>query len=204
MTGSFLLMAALLASALLGGCASSPTATFYTLRPERAQERMGTDAPAAIAIGAVAVPEIVDRPQLVLRITDTQVRLAEFDRWAEPLKRQIAGVIAADLAQLFPGAFISSYPQVADQAAAYHVSLDVQSFESVPGDAAVVSVLWAVRPPQHGAPVGGRSVVREPAGAPGNDALVAAHSRALAAVSRDIAAAIVSARGQSDADRSDR
>jgi hypothetical protein len=38
--------------------------------------------------------------------------------------------------------------------------------------------------------------VSEPAGAPGYDALVAAHSRALAAVCRDIAAAIRSARGE--------
>jgi len=36
----------------------------------------------------------------------------------------------------------------------------------------------------------GQSAVREPAGGPGYDALVAAHVRALAAVSRDIAAAI--------------
>jgi uncharacterized lipoprotein YmbA len=143
----------------------------------------------------VQVPEVVDRPQLVLRVNETQVRLDEFARWAEPLKRQIPHVIAADLAQLFPGALISNFT-LADPAAAYRVSVDVQSFESVPGDAAALSVLWVVRPPKPGTPVSGRSVVRERTTAPGYDALVAAHSRALAAVSRDIAAAIRAASGQ--------
>jgi uncharacterized lipoprotein YmbA len=193
MMRSSFLMAAALGIAVLGGCASSPQAVFYTLSPVRTQERIAMGTPAAIAIGPVAVPEIVDRSQLVLRVNETQVRLDEFARWAEPLKRQIPSVIAADLAQLFPTALISSDPQWADPAAAYQVSVDVLSFESAPGDAAAVSVSWTVRPPKQGAQVRGRSVVRERAGAPGYDALVAAHSRALAAVSRDIAAAIVSA-----------
>jgi uncharacterized lipoprotein YmbA len=193
MMRSSFLMAAALGIAVLGGCASSPQAVFYTLSSVRTQERIAMGAPAAIAIGPVAVPEIVDRSQLVLRVNETQVRLDEFARWAEPLKRQIPSVIAADLAQLFPTALISSDPQWADPAAAYQVSVDVLSFESAPGDAAAVSVSWTVRPPKQGAQVRGRSIVRERAGAPGYDALVAAHSRALAAVSRDIAAAIVSA-----------
>ncbi|MCY0853868.1 PqiC family protein [Cupriavidus sp. D39] len=189
-----LTIAAVLGVAFLGGCANSPQAAFYTLSPERPHERLEAGAPPAIAIGPVAVPEIVDRPQLVLRVNETQVRIDEFARWAEPLKKQIPSVIAADLAQLLPGALISSYPQLADQATAYQVSVDVQSFESAPGDAAAVSVLWSVRPPPKlGALVSGRSVVHEPAGAPGYDALVAAHSRALAIVSHDIAAAIRSA-----------
>ncbi|NUA29809.1 PqiC family protein [Cupriavidus basilensis] len=187
-------MAAVLGLAVLGGCASSPQPTFYTLTSVRAQERTDADVPAAIAIGPVAVPEMVDRPQLVLRVSATQVRVDEFARWAEPLKRQIPAVLAADLAQFFPGALVSGYPQWADPGTAYLVSVDVQTFDSAPGDAAVISAVWSVRPPKQGALVSGRSDVREPAGAAGYDALVDAHSRALAAVSRDIAGAIRAAR----------
>jgi uncharacterized protein len=189
-----LLTAMALALALVGGCASSPNASFYTLSPERPQEHTDTGAPvagapAAITIGDVTVPEIVDRPQLVLRVNANQVTLDEFARWADPLKSQIRRVIAADLALLFPGALVSGYPQYVDPASTYQVSIDVQSFESAPGETASVSVLWSVRPPK-GAPVSGRTVVHEPTGGPGYDALVAAHSRALAAVSRAIAAAL--------------
>ncbi|MDW3684304.1 PqiC family protein [Cupriavidus sp. CV2] len=190
------LMAAALGLAVLGGCASSPQPTFYTLTPGRPQQRADADVPVAIVIGPVAVPEMVDRPQLVLRVSATQVRLDEFARWAEPLKRQIPTVLAADLVQLFPGALVSSYPQWADPGTAYLVSIDVQKFDSAPGDAAVISVAWSIRPPKQGALVSGRSDVQEPAGGAGYDALVDAHSRALAAVSRDIAVAIRSTRRQ--------
>jgi uncharacterized lipoprotein YmbA len=176
--------------ALVGGCGSSPKSSFYTLSSERPQEQVDTRTPAAITIGIVTVPDIVDRPQLVLRVDANQVALAEFDRWADPLKSQIRRVIAADLALQFPGALVSGYPQNVDPASTYLVSIDVQSFESAPGDAASMTGLWSVRPPKLSAPVSGRTVVHEPTGGAGDDALVAAHSRALAAVGRDIAAAL--------------
>jgi uncharacterized lipoprotein YmbA len=187
-----------LAAALASGCASSPQASFYTLSAERPQEQTGTGTPTptttwAIVMGAVTVPEIDDRPQFVLRVDPNRITLDEFSRWADPLKSQIRRVIAADLALQFPGALVSGYPQGADSKLTYFVSVDVQSFESAP-EAASVSVLWSVKPPKEGAPVSGRTVVSEPTGAQGNDALVAAHSRAMAAVSAAIATAIRSTR----------
>jgi len=195
---TLLTTAVVLAAALANGCASSPQASFYTLSPERAQEQTetGTPAPAttwAIVMGTVTIPEINDRPQFVLRVDPNRITLDEFSRWAEPLKSQIRRVIAADLALQFPGALVSGYPQSVDPKLTYFVSVDVQSFESAP-EAASVSVLWSVKPPKEGAPVSGRTVVSEPTGAQGNDALVAAHSRAMAAVSAAIATAIRSTR----------
>jgi uncharacterized lipoprotein YmbA len=185
--------------ALVAGCASSPQASFYTLSAKRPQEQIETGTPTpvttwAIVMGTVTIPEIDDRPQFVLRVDPNRITLDEFSRWADPLKSQIRRVIAADLALEFPGALVSGYPQNVDPALTYFVSVDVQSFESAPGQAASVSVLWSVKPPKEGAPVSGRTVVSEPTGTQGNDALVAAHSRAMAAVSGAIAAAIRSTR----------
>jgi uncharacterized lipoprotein YmbA len=195
---TLLTTAVVLATALANGCASSPQASFYTLSTEPAQEQTGTGTPApattwAIVMGAVTIPEINDRPQFVLRVNPDRITLDEFSRWAEPLKSQIRRVIVADLALQFPGALVSGYPQNANPKMTYFVSVDVQSFESTP-EAASVSVLWTVKPPKEGAPMSGRTVVSEPVGAQGNDALVAAHSRAMASVSAAIAAAIRSTR----------
>jgi uncharacterized protein len=195
---SLLLTTMVLVLALVAGCASSPNASFYTLSPER-PEHTDTGAPAAgtptaITIATVTVPEIVDRPQFVLRVNPNQVTLDEFARWADPLKSQIRQVVAADLALDFPGALVSSYPQNVDPASTYQVSIEVQTFESAPGKMASVSVLWSVQPPKQGTPVSGRTVVHEATGGPGYDALIAAHSRAMAAVSGAIAAAIRSTR----------
>jgi uncharacterized lipoprotein YmbA len=195
---TLLTTAVVLAAALANGCASSPQASFYTLSPERAQEQTETGTPAptttwAIVMGAVTVSEIDDRPQFVRRVDVNRITLDEFSRWAEPLKSQIRRVIAADLAVQFPGALVSAYPQNVDPELTYIVSIDVESFESGP-EAASVSVLWSVKPPKEGKPVSGRTVVSEPTGTQGNDALVAAHSRAMATVSNAIAAAIRSTR----------
>jgi uncharacterized protein len=189
MTRAFLLAATIMVLALLGGCAGSPTSKFYTLSPSQPPTQVASDRPLSIAVDSISVPDIVDRPQFVLKIDANEVRIDEFARWAEPLKSQIPRVLAADLAQSIPGALVSTYPQRADQAG-YRVSVDVQSFESMPGDSVTVAALWSVRSPQKGATVSGRTVVHEPTSGSGYDALVDAHSRALAALSRDIAAAI--------------
>jgi uncharacterized protein len=185
---SFLVTAALLV--VMSGCANSPQAKFYTLSARAPQEHVQTAAPVNIAIDPVAVPDLVDRPQFVVRIDATQVKIDEFARWAEPLKSQITRVLAADLAQSMPGALVSASSSRADGAQTYHVWLDVQSSESAPGEMASVAALWSVRSPKQGATVSGHTIVHEPAGASGYDALVDAHSRALATVSSDIASAI--------------
>ncbi len=99
-------------------------------------------------------------------------------------------MLAADLAQALPGALVAGFGQWAGVAQSFHLVVDVQSFESAPGDTATLAVLWTVRSPKKGSSVSGRTVVHEPTNGPGYDALVDAHSRALASVSRDIAAVI--------------
>jgi hypothetical protein len=182
----------LLAAVALAGCSSPPKTNFYTLSPAAsAPARAEARAPYGVAIGLVAVPESLDRPQMVMRTGANQVSIAEFERWAGPLKSEIALAIAENLKPLLDGASVFTYPQGA--VADVNVSVDVQRFESVLGEAATVEVLWQVRPLK-GTPKSGRSTVREAATGAGYDSVVAAHGRALAAVSRDIAAAIRASR----------
>jgi hypothetical protein len=58
------------------------------------------------------------------------------------------------------------------------------------GEGVALEALWTVRRAGWGAPKTGRTVVSESAGSAGYEALVAAQSRALAAVSRDLAQAL--------------
>lgn len=192
MTRTSALPALLLAALVLAGCSSPPKTNFYTLSPAAsASARADAKVPYSVAIGPVGVPDSLDRPQMVVRAGANQVTIAEFERWAGPLKSEIALALAENLKPLLGGASVFTYPQGLD--ADVTVSVDVQRFESVLGEAATVEVAWQVRPVK-GAPRSGRSVVREAAGGAGYDAVVAAHGRALAAVSRDIAAAIRAAR----------
>ena len=67
----------------------------------------------------------------------------------------------------------------------------MQRFDSAPGDAATLSAAWIVRRTRDGKAEAGRTTVREPASGAGFDALAAAHSRALARMSQEIADVIL-------------
>jgi len=194
MTRDFRLIAMLvLAAATLTGCSSSPTSHFYMLS---APEQPAAAAVYSVAVGPVTVPEIVDRPQFVLRNGANEVTILEQTRWADSLQREIPRVIAANLAQALGDARVWAFPQGIGSEPDYRVAVDIQRFDSAPGDAATVEALWRVSPGdgKSGAVRSGRSRVHEPTKGMEYDALVAAHSRALASISRDIAEAIRAAR----------
>ncbi|MBC8741199.1 membrane integrity-associated transporter subunit PqiC [Paraburkholderia sp. UCT31] len=178
-----------LAGALLGAC-KSPATNFYTLSPDDSLSSTGASRPIAAVIGPVTIPEIVDRPQIVTRIANNEVAVNEFDRWAQPLGGDIGRVIAADLGALLNSPQISVFDAVRDPSVVWRVRIDVMRFESVPGRDVTVDVLWTVRPPGKVRAVTGRSVARESVSGPGFEPIIAAHDRALASVSRDIAAAV--------------
>jgi uncharacterized lipoprotein YmbA len=188
-------LAVLLTGAVLAGCGSSPKSSFYTLSTVAQPNQATAAAPYTIAIAAVVVPDVVDRPQFVTRSGANELTINEFARWGEPLKWEIPRVIAADLARELDGAYVSIYPQSSISNADFRLQLDVRRFDSLLGEAATVEVVWTVRPLK-GTAVNGRSFAREATAGAGYDALVAAHSRALASVSREIAAAVQAMRAK--------
>ncbi|WP_246270675.1 PqiC family protein, partial [Paraburkholderia solisilvae] len=159
-------LAALVALMALAGC-KSPNSSFYTLSPDASLERTGAPLQWAVAVGPVTIPELVDRPQLVTRVSDNEVALNEFARWGEPLKSGIARTIAADLGQLLGSARVSVAGQAALVQETCRVRVDIVRFDSVPGDAVTVDAQWVVRVPGKPLPLSGRTVAREPVGAAG-------------------------------------
>ena len=185
------LMTLCVAAALLAGCSRSPLVTFYTLNAVATPEVSAlSTAPVSVAIGPVTLPDRLDRPQLVVRTSANRVDILESHRWAETLKSEIPRIIAADLDVLLTPARVSAYPQNAGLDAGYRIMIDIQRFEMTAGEGVALDALWSVRRIDGGAVKTGRSVVSEPAGAAGYDALVAAQSRALAVVSRDMSLAL--------------
>ena len=184
-----LCLAVALTMITLVGCASSKS-EFYTLSAEAPRESVNRGSPVTVVVGAVTVPELVNRPQIVVRAGTNHVTIDEFARWADPLKSQIPRVFVADLSQLLNSPRVSTLPIGGDAAAAWRVRIDVQSFDASLGDTASVDVLWSVLPPGNAPPITGRTIASEPCAGAGYDAVVVAWSRALATVSRAIAAGI--------------
>lgn len=175
-----------LISAMLTGCSRSPRVMFYTLNAAATPESAAL-ARESVTIGPVTLPDLLDRPQLVVRTSANQVDILETHRWAESLKSEIPRIIAGNLDILLKPARISTYPQSAGADAGYRVMLDIQRLEMTEGKGVALDALWSIRRVEDGVLKSGRSAVSEPVGVVGYDPLVAAQNRALLVVSRDIA-----------------
>ncbi len=181
-------LGAVLTLALVLGCGSTAPSRFYTL----ASTATGGGAPAVstgVIVGPVSVPAAVDRPEFVVQVAPNRVEVDEFNRWAGPLGEAVARTVANDLAALLGTPDVATAP-FANFDPRYRVTISVQRFDSVQGEAALLEAVWAVRETAGGKTRSGRTVAREPLAGEGFDAIPAAHSRALAKLSADIAAAI--------------
>lgn len=182
----------------LGGCARSGTVNYYILRSMqgptghmkacRPQQRM------VVAVGPVSIPAYLDRPQMVTRSSPDTLRFAEFDRWAEPLGKNLARVVADNLSALLGGAHVCVFPWPGSMPVRYQVRVNIVHLEKIPGGKVILDASWdvltnngkkllAVR----------RSRVIEPVeAASGFRGVASAESRAAWALSREIAKVVAS------------
>ena len=180
---------------LLSGCGHSPPSSFYLLQSmpgiEKVKQTSRTGQGLAICVGPVMLPKYLDRPQIVTMTRTSEVKLASFHRWAEPLQDNFIGVLAENLSQLLGTDRIIIFPRESASSSDYQIMVTVIRFDGEPGSDAVLSARWSI----YGKGgkqelVSKKTDISEPAGAQGYEALVSAQSRAIAGLSKEIAGAI--------------
>src|SRR5262245_25612258 len=181
-------------SVLVGGCASQPS-RFYLLS---ALANIETASPGAsgqqgptIGVGPVTLPRYVDRPQIVTRTSPYEIKLAEFDRWAEALDSNFTRVLAENLSILLPTARVVMSPWPRATPIDYQITVDVTHFLSqVGGDSLLIADWTLFKGEGQEMLTSGRS--RFSASPSGQDypAIVAAMSQTVASLSREIATTI--------------
>lgn len=99
-----LVASAVLAIALLGGClgTSAPVA-FYVMEPLPGPVAGALPAPMSLGLGTLALPALLDRPQIVTELDANRVDLSEHHRWAEELAANVRRVLAQNLASRVTG-----------------------------------------------------------------------------------------------------
>jgi uncharacterized lipoprotein YmbA len=180
---------------IIGGCGRTQTARFYTLNAltDPPTERQAAPAARSVAVGLgpIRLPEYLDRPQIVTRISPNEVRFAEYHRWAGPLAGDLSSTLAENLSILLGTDRIALYPWKATTPIDCRVEIEVSRFDGKPGDSVVLESQWIVFSGDRRRVLGtSTSSLREPVNGKGCEALVAAQSRALAALGREIAEAI--------------
>jgi uncharacterized protein len=177
----------LLAAAAVAGCASTPP-NFYTLSAAAVPQSLPSDL--SVSVGPISVPALVDRPEIVSATGNNQVKVDEFNRWAAPLRDDIARVVAENLVLMLGTPQVTQTAQTASAGTRYRVIVEVQRLEAAPGEWAVFDALWTVRRTGDGQSLTGRTRLRQPLDQGGYAAVAAAYSQAVARLSEEVAAAV--------------
>lgn len=144
---------------LLAACRSEPI-QFHTLTPTQPG---GASGGADIQIESITVPPQVDRPQIVIRQGNAGLAILETQWWGASLSDELRSALVDQLVNSNPRRKVS-------------LRLDVQRFDSIPGQYALIDVKWRLRNLGEGdaASVTCRSTLQTPSGA-SIDELVVAH-----------------------------
>jgi uncharacterized lipoprotein YmbA len=134
----------------LTGCSiKSETAPsrFYMLRPIQ-EEAAPTSAAAAdgptLLLGPLEIPAYLDRPQIVTRAPGAEVKLSEFERWAEPLRDNIARVLADNLATLVPAPRVSARRTIQPKDPDLRVAVELIRLDGSLGGNVVLDAQWSL------------------------------------------------------------
>lgn len=179
----------------LAGCASSAPSRFYVLSslpgPNAESQASKDKCCIAIGIGPVELPAYLDRPQIVTRISENELNLAEFDKWAEPLKDNFSRVLLENLSTLLCADAISIFPWKGPTPIDYQVEVTVIRMDGNVGGNASLVARWAIfRENDRKMLMTRQSSFSMVINSEGYKALVSAQSRAIAELSREIAEAI--------------
>jgi hypothetical protein len=176
---------------LLAGCARTTPVSYYQLSALDTARTPPASAEAGkmvLGIGPVRLPEYLDRPQLVTRLTPNRLQLADSHRWAEPLGENISRVMGENLSALLGTDRILLYPWPASRGTDYQLLVEVLHFENESDGAARLVALWSVKG-KDGAIVlpEKRSGHSAPAASRDQEGRVAALNAALGSFCREIA-----------------
>ncbi len=180
---------------IMAGCASTAPTRFYSLSSlvasDATNETASADQDIAIGVGPVEIPDYLYRPQIITRTGRNEIKIADFDKWAGSLKTDISRVIAENLSVLLSTVRVYAYPWKNYIPVKYQIVVNVSRFDGSLGGDVVLKAHWTI--------LGGedKKVIltdtasfSEKTDGKDYDSLVAAKSRMLANLSREIATAL--------------
>jgi len=140
----------IIVASILSGCISgnTPGTSFYILNSLKPSENLvsetGKNETLSIEIVSLQLPQYLQRPQIVTRIGNNRLKLAEFDQWAGNLQKNMGRVLAKNLSQLLATPNVSISPYHPQSPADYRVEVDVLQFEKGSDGMIHLSARWSL------------------------------------------------------------
>ena len=175
---------------ILGCVPMKPPPNYYMLDPKLESELIGREHGMAIGVGPLSVASHLNRLTIVTRDSNTRLTLSEANQWAEPLREGIFKVIAISLAAELDTNRIYEVPQRRKRPLDYQVAIHILRLDGELKGEVVLMARWILSSgdgKNRKELVNRVSRIVEAAEAPGYEAFVEAQSRAIAALSKEIA-----------------
>jgi hypothetical protein len=179
---------ALFLAITLNGCGSSSPPRYHGLTIAAPTQSSGS-ARLLVEILPVALPERLNREEMVLTGAAGQLDVRDTDHWAAPLSDEIRQILTDSLWGYLRAADVYLAPVVpgAGGLASYRLALRVERFEAMPGHRAAVEGSWTVRLLPQGPPATCRANITVPLPDLTPDAAAAALSTATGQLARQVA-----------------
>ncbi|WP_408154755.1 PqiC family protein [Herbaspirillum lusitanum] len=185
----YTVLAALLATALLSACGTSPETRFYTLATPASAGAVQTDAARNVAANTaggqtfievlpVSVPERLARPQIVVRADATKVDVLEQERWSSPFNNELRDALAAGVSSRLGAIDVSRSGRPNDQPS-YRIAIELRDLDAARNGQVQAAFGWTITRSDDRKTAVCRMMVVEPVPGSGVDAVVAAMQKAV-------------------------
>ncbi len=177
------------------GCGTSPPTKFYLLSPVPVPNPETGDTQgqqlAIIRVDAVVIPSYLDRGEIVTRVSENEIHLADFHQWGEPLRDSLTIILALNLSRLLPADRFAVFPFKCPSPVDYQVNVEIVRMDGSLDRDVHLTAQWTILQGKENDIVTTRKSRFKASKAPMNyGELVTAQSRLLEALSREIAESI--------------
>ncbi len=135
--------------AVLAGCASTPTPRLYVFAPRDGWQKVAVrdveSSDYTIRFAAIKLPPYLDRPQIVTRVSDNEIKVDQFNRWGIPLNQSVVELLGGAIAQELPKAYADVVPATSRQSPGYLVQVDVLRLDGFLGGPVELIAQWRVQ-----------------------------------------------------------
>jgi uncharacterized protein len=130
----------------LSGCGTSKPSNFYILSDlgSHRTQLVSKTTRSVIGVGPITFAKYLNQPQIVTRNSLNQIKLDEFNRWAEPLADNFTRVLSKDLNATLKNHSVVVYPSANFESIQYQVTMSVDRFDATTEGKVIAEVSWVI------------------------------------------------------------
>ncbi|GJL73803.1 MAG: hypothetical protein NMNS01_30020 [Nitrosomonas sp.] len=179
----------------LTACSTSPPVRYFSLSSPVLDGRKDFNEAVVLGLGPMRMAEYLNRSQIVTRGAGAEVKVDEFNRWAEPLAVAFHRVVSTDIDNMMDGVSVLAFPweSAVRSQVNYRLLGDVVRFDADRSGRVVLETQWGITETDSGKAVvkPRRTRYETQAGSPDDPAAVAsAMNETLVKFSRDVVSEI--------------